>query len=38
MGVFWSVAQADWCAREVFELKAWTVDSVYLYGEKNELA
>jgi hypothetical protein len=39
LGVFWSVAHADWCARELFELDTWVLDSVYLYGEpKDELA
>jgi hypothetical protein len=39
LGVFWSIAHADWCARELFELTTWVIDTVYLYGEpSNELA
>ena len=33
LGVFWSVADADWAAKEIYKLTTWTVESTHLYGE-----
>ena len=34
LGVFWSVADADWAAKEIYKLTTWAVESTHLYGEQ----
>ncbi len=33
LGVYWSVADADWAAKEIYKLTSWAVESTHLYGE-----